>query len=292
MPAVTLEDEVQALAARWSRTGLERVQIAREMGPKLLRFKVQGGQHTVKWLKGLGFSHGSAINIIGASRALDAGLTSESVSELADMGHLLKRGNTPEQVQELQATQSARKALVEAAGIGLGSVRYPTDSAEEMAGIVTELVQEYRRSHLTVPELPELTLSIFRLARQNMRLLPDLEQGTPEVQDRPAAPARLDPYAWLDTQTQTCDVPRCQDAGLHRHHLYLTDHPRRGHDAEKLTVLLLCVRHHLTGDAAAVHGPEGERAFYEREFGGRDRALEIALYRAGEYAEYLRGATP
>ena len=289
MQAVTLEDEVQALAARWSRTGLERVQIAREIGPRLLRFKLQGGQHTVKWLKGLGFSHGSAINVIGASAALNAGLTSDSVSELSDMGHLLKRGNTPEQVQALQATRAARKALVEQAGIGLGSVRYPADAAGEMAGIVTDLVQEYRRSHLTVPELPELTLNIFRLARQNMRLLADVEQGAPDDEDRPEQPTRLDPYAWLSTQTQTCDVPRCQDEGVHRHHLYLTDHPRRGHDAERLTVLLLCQRHHLSGDAAAVHGREGERAFYIREFGGRDRALEIALFRAGEYAEYLRG---
>ena len=37
-----------------------------------------------------------------------------------------------------------------------------------------------------------------------------------------------------------------------RHHLYLIDHPRRGHDAERLTVILLCLRHHLTGDAAQV----------------------------------------
>ena len=301
--ALSLEDEARALGQRYSRTSTEREAIALDADALLTRYGLQGGKFGTKWLEThMGVTHSTAVNLRRAGLAQKRGAKAgQGVSKLAQVGRWLEAGKALTDAQHLADDAEARKKAAEDANIGVASVKYSASMSGEMATAYQSVVNLYQSAGLTPPNLPELTVSMAKLAaKATPQQVREVELGVsdeenPNLSNSIGLPqgqqenVKFDFYTWLSAQPGVCDVPGCVEPHIHLHHV-LTDKGRKAHDLRQYPTLRLCLRHHQTGKVESAHGVEGERGWMERHWGSRERVLELLWERAARYAEYLRGS--
>lgn len=291
---MTAEQQAEAQAWRYSKTSLEREDVARVLHGILAAHKPQ---HPVEWLKARGFSHGSAVNLKAAGEALAAGAaTGQGVSKLAKVGGWLKKTDpatsapyTLAEAQRLANDTEAAKEATAAQRIGIGTVQYPTSAAQEVAGIYAALAETCEQAGVPVPpDTAEMTLLLARVAKSNLTpaAVQQAELGGARVRSDPPTPP-LDLYTWL--ARQRCAV--CGTTGTVLHHVWLPDLPgapggRRHHDHKAQELLLpLCPPHHDQAQHAAhtMKQAEWSRSHWGHEQGAVIRAARYVT----EYAQEM-----
>lgn len=267
---LTREQRVQQLGQRWSKTAAEREAVALAGWEEMQGYEMEGGRYSLTWFeRTAGLSHSTAVNIRDAGRALARGATpGQGVTQLAYIGRQLAKGKTLAEAQTLATDAKARKEAAAAAGIDIGRVAYPEGSAEEMAQTYAELTRAYAAAGEQPPGIPEMTLTLARIARRHISPATIQQEATgasPEQaeqrqQERDEKAATL--YSYV--ARQGCCI--CGDPDPHIHHVRLPDLQgqaggRRYHDSKaKELVLPLCPRHHQHAREAVHNGNERQWA--------------------------------
>lgn len=249
----SLELEAQQLGAAYSRTSAEREEIAVMIDDLIQRYEGQGGRFALKWVtRHAGLSHATASSMRDAGYAIRKGAQrGQGVTTLATVGRQLRKGKTLAKAQHIATDLEARREATYAAGIGLGKVQYPSELGIEMANSYTALAQTLHAAGLPQQDVPEMTVTLTRLALQAMTPgnLQLVEAGGPLYHGHlplPGEHVRSDFYSWLARQ----ECARCGVPGCHIHHVHVGDLPnapggRRHHDHKDRELLIpYCPRCH------------------------------------------------
>lgn len=287
---ISLEQQAQQLGKRWRVTSDEREAIALDAYRLLVAYEHQGGRFATTWLKQqMNLPQASAVNVRRAGRALDLmrGLGGIGVSRLAIVGKGLETGLSLVQALMLLDSAEARRKAAEDANIGIASVKYSAGLTGEMADAYTHVANTYAQAGVPVPELPELTVSMAKLASQatpaDIRALELGEAIGTQAQKNVTSDKIPSFYTWLARQ-------KCAVSGVHGvqlHHLRLpdtADHAGGRRFADKGLELVLPLAPRIHQDALDAAHRMGQDAWSIHHFGRADGAYILA---ARYYAQYL-----
>lgn len=293
----SLEVQAQRIGQRFSRTQAEREQIAADIDALVVAYELQGGRYALKWVeRHVGLSHGTAFSMVAAGYALrHHAPRGGGVSHLSTLGRLMKRGHSLTEAQAIAADQKARQEAAQQANIGVGKVKYPTALTGEMANSYATLATSLSDAGLPAQDVPELTVTMTRLAMTNLQpyQLRALELGEAiSTQPKPEK-VRTDFFPWL--ARQPCAA--CGEEGpCQIHHLRTPDIDgqvggrRFKHSQAKELVVPLCMRCHLTARDAAHR--QGQDEWSAAKWGRPDAAFLLAARYLSAWAEeqgLLRG---
>ena len=271
----SLELQARDLGQRHSKTQAEREDIAKACDTLIQQYEAQGGRYALRWLeRHATLAHSSAVSYRDAGYALRRGIRAgQGVTALAIMGRYLRAGKSLVDAQATYDDAEKRKQAAADAGIGIGKVKYPTALTPEIANSYNALAIGLHDAGLPPQGVPEMTVTMARLATLNMTPgnLQLVESGG--AIDRPAQQnVRSDFYSWLARQTcARCGMPDC-----HLHHVHIGDLPnapggRRHHDHKAQELLLpYCPRCH--GLAHTMKQSDIDREWFGHEQGSVIRA--------------------